>query len=142
MLRDQCQSLFGLGFVVARDDEIIGVAHAARAVSVEHPAHGIEGDVCQQWGDDFVLWRTHRGGFKSPVFHNPSREKFFDDVQEVPIRHFLARALQDNLVWNVIEEAGNIGVEDGFMVLAPVFQHLFHGHMTVFKSLHETTAQR
>ena len=75
--------------------------------------------------------RADRGRFEYPVLHDPSAEKFFDDVQDVPIRHFRAQACHDDRMGDVIEEPANVGIENSFIALAPESQHPFHGLVAV-----------
>ena len=44
-------SLFGLGAVLTKHDEVIGVAHEAQTELIEMPVEPVEDDVCQQGGD-------------------------------------------------------------------------------------------
>ena len=43
-------SLFGLGAVLTKHDEVVGVAHEAQAELIEMPVEPVEDDVCQQGG--------------------------------------------------------------------------------------------
>ena len=43
-------SLFGLGAVLTKHDEVVSVAHEAQAELIEVPVEPVEDDVCQQGG--------------------------------------------------------------------------------------------
>jgi hypothetical protein len=45
-------SLFGLGAVLTKHDEVVGVAHEAQAELFEVPVEPVEDDVCQQGGNN------------------------------------------------------------------------------------------
>jgi hypothetical protein len=124
-------SLFGLGAVLTKHDEIIGVAHEAQTELLEVPVEPVEDDVCQQGGDDSALRRALGGRQEPTVFKHSAAEKAFEEVEHFTVCHMISNGLQDNLVREVIEEALDICVQNDFKTGGVQLQSMVDGHVAV-----------
>lgn len=124
-------SLFGLGAVLTKHDEVIGVAHEAQTELVEMPVEPVEDDVCQQGGDYSALWRALGSRQEPTVFKHSAAEKAFEEVEHFTICHMISNGLKDNLVREVIEEALDICIQNDFKTRGVQLQSMADGHVAV-----------
>ena len=124
-------SLFGLGAVLTKHDEVVGVAHEAQAELIEMPVEPVEDDVCQQGGDDSALWRALGSRQEPTVFKHSAAEKAFEEVEHFTICHLISNGLQDNLVREVIEEALDICIQNDFKTRGVQLQSMADRHVAV-----------
>jgi len=124
-------SLFGLGAVLTKHNEVIGVAHEAQTELIEVPVEPVEDDVCQQGGDDSALWRALGGRQEPTVFKHSAAEKAFEEVEHFTICNMISDGLKDNLVREVIKEALDICIQNDFKTRGVQLQSVVYGHVAV-----------
>jgi hypothetical protein len=124
-------SLFGLGAVLTKHDEVIGVTHEAQAELIEVPVEPVEDDVCQQGGNYSALWRALGGSQEPTVFKHSAAEKAFEEVEHFTVCDMISDGLEDNLVREVIEEALDICVQDDLKTRGVQLQSMVYGHVAV-----------
>ncbi len=124
-------SLFGLGAVLTKHDEVIGVAREAQAELIEVPVEPVEDDVCQQGGDDSALRRALGGCQEPTVFKHSAAEKAFEEVEHFTVCHMISNGLKDNLVREVIKEALDICIQNDFKARGVQLQSMVYGHVAV-----------
>ncbi len=124
-------SLFGLGAVLTKHDEVIGVAHEAQAELFEVPVEPVEDDVCQQGGDDSALRRALGSSQEPTVFKHSAAEKAFEEVEHFTICYMISNGLKDNLVREVIEKALDICIQNDFKTRGVQLQSMVNGHVAV-----------
>jgi hypothetical protein len=124
-------SLFGLGAVLTKHDEIISVAHEAQAELFEVPVEPVEDDVCQQGGNNSALWRALGSRQEPTVFKHSAAEKAFEEVEHFTVCYMISNGLKDNLVREVIEEALDICVQNDFKTGGVQLQSMVDGHVAV-----------
>ncbi|MGB7914539.1 MAG: hypothetical protein WCF79_04495 [Rhodomicrobium sp.] len=124
-------SLFGLGAVLTKHDEVVGVAHKAQAELIEVPVEPVEDDVCQQGGDYSALWRALGGSQEPTVFKHSAAEKAFEEIEHFTVCHLFSNGLKDNLVREVIEEAFDICIQNDLKTRGVQLQSMVYGHVAV-----------
>ena len=124
-------SLFGLGAVLTKHDEVIGIAHEAQAELFEVPVEPVEDDVCQQGGDDSALWCALGGRQEPTVFKHSAAEKAFEEVEHFTICDMITNGLKDNLVRKVIEKALDICIQNDLKTRGVPLQSRVYGHVAV-----------
>ena len=124
-------SLFGLGAVLTKHDEVIGIAHEAQAELFEVPVEPVEDDVCQQGGDDSALWRALGGRQEPTVFKHSAAEKAFEEVEHFTVCNMISNGLKDNLVREVIEKALDICIQNDFKARGVQLQSMVDSHVAV-----------
>ena len=124
-------SLFGLGAVLTKHDEVISVAHEAQAELIEVPVEPVEDDVCQQGGNNSALWRALGSRQEPTVFKHSAAEKAFEEVEHFTVCHMIPNGLEDNLVRKVIEEALDICIQNDFQPRGVQLQGMVYGHVAV-----------
>ena len=124
-------SLFGLGAVLTKHDEVIGVAHEAQAELFEVPVEPVEDDVCQQGGDNSALWRALGGRQEPTVFKHSAAEKAFEEVEHFTVCDMITNGLKDNLVREVIEEALDICIQNDLKTRGVQLQGMVYSHVAV-----------
>ena len=124
-------SLFGLGAVLTKHHEVIGVAHETQTELLEVPVEPVEDDVCQQGGDDSALWRALGGRQEPTVFKHSAAEKAFKEVEHFTVCHMISDGLEDNLVRKVIEEALDIRIQNDFEPRGVQLQGMANSHVAV-----------
>jgi hypothetical protein len=124
-------SLFGLGAVLTKHDEVVGVAHEAQPELIEMPVKPVEDDVGQQGGDDSALWRALGSRQEPTVFKHSAAEKAFEEVEHFTICHMISKGLEDNLVREVIEEALDICIQNDFKTRGVQLQSMADRHVAV-----------
>jgi hypothetical protein len=124
-------SLFGLGAVLTKHDEVIGVTHEAKAEFFEVPVEPVEDDVCQQGRDDSALRRALGGSQEPTVFKHSAAEKAFEEIEHFTICDLITNGLKDNLVREVIEKALDICIQNDLKTRGVQLQSMVDGHVAV-----------
>jgi hypothetical protein len=124
-------SLFGLGAVLTKHDEVVSVAHEAQAELIEVPVEPVEDDVCQQGGNNSALWRALGGSQEPTVFKHSAAEKAFEEVEHFTVCDVITNGLEDNLVREVIEEALDICIQHDLKTRGVQLQSMVYGHVAV-----------
>jgi hypothetical protein len=124
-------SLFGLGAVLTKHDEVVSVAHEAQAELFEVPVEPVEDDVCQQGGGNSALWRALGGRQEPTVFKHSAAEKAFEEVEHFTVCDMITNGLKDNLVRKVIEKALDICIQNDLKTRGVQLQSMVYGHVAV-----------
>src|SRR4029077_18177718 len=130
-LPHKSQRLLRLLGGLAEDDEIVGIPRKAVVGGFQPPVQLVQHDVRKQGRNDSPLRRADQRGLKFAFFHDSGSEKSFDQVQDVPIRHFFSHRVHDNLVRQVVEEPLDIGIEYDRVPLSMEFQDSLKRLVTV-----------
>ncbi len=123
---NQSQGLFCFLLAVAEHHEVIGVPHKAVAMLLEMPVKHVQSDVGQQRRCDPALGRADARRQELASLHHSGPEKLLNQPQDVPIGHHLGQFPHHGLVAEIVEEAGNIGIEYITIPLPSQLQDLLH----------------
>lgn len=124
-------SLFGLGAVLTKHDEVVSVAREAQAELFKVPVEPVEDDVCQQGGNNPALWRALGSRQEPTVFKHSAAEKAFEEVEHFTVCDMITNGLKDNLVREVIKEALDICIQNDLETRGVQLQRMVNGHVAV-----------
>ncbi len=109
------------------DAETVLIRHSIPAGSGGNGA----GYLLRGRGDDPALRGSYRRRLEHAVLHHTSREKLLDKAQDVPIGHFLGQGCHNDCERDVVEECGDVGIENDPIAVGMVRQHPLDGLMAV-----------